>query len=209
MIKLTTEDKHFLRAVFSLSWLSGLVIILAGLAVTGGGILTFSLNHSAFRQDLVSWEQNHTSTTLSISGQSTQTVNPTLANSWPIILLWAAVGLVIYIIAASIVRAVIGTIEFERELEYIHANPRSMLENIIGHLIMRVVAALLLVTLVFLFIYHTLPYVISASRTSAANLWSLNGLHYAAISFGLTALCAYVASILLRLTLGRERVFAR
>jgi hypothetical protein len=209
MIKLTTEDRHFLRAILAVSWLSGLVIVLAGLIITGGAIITFSLNHSAFKQDLVSWEQSHVTETLSISGQSTQTVNPTFANSWPLIVIWAIVGVLIYLLAASVVQGIIGTIEFERELDYIHANPSSMLKSIIEHLVMRLVAVLLLVTLAVLFVYHTLPYVISASRISAADLWSLHGLKYAAISFILIALCAYAGSILLRLALGRERVYSR
>jgi hypothetical protein len=205
MLKLTTEDRHFLRAVLSLSWLSGLVIVLSGLIVTGGSIITFELNQSAFKQELLLWMQSHSDNTISVSGQSTQTVNPTLANSWPLILVWAAVGLLIYMIAASIVRAVIGTIEFERELDYVHANPHSMLKNIIEHIVMRLVAGVFLITLVILFMYHTLPYVISAGRTSAANFWSATGIENAVISFALTALCAYAASILLRLTLGKER----
>ena len=180
-LKPSTEDRRFMRAVLGISWLSGLSIILAALIVTGGAILTFSLNNSAFKQDLLSWEHSHVSKTISISGQSTQTVNPTLANSWPLILVWAVVGLAIYVIAAAIVRAVIGTIEFERELDYIHAKPISMLKSIIEHLVTRVVAGILLVTLVLLFIYHTLPYVISACRTSVSNnIWTLQGIHYAA-----------------------------
>jgi hypothetical protein len=207
MMKLTKEDQHCLRAVLSLSWLSCLVIVLAGLVVTAGTIVTFNLNHSAFKQDLVSWEQSHASKTISLTGRSAQTGNTTFANSWPFILIWAVVGVIIYVVAASIVRTIIKTIEFERELDYIHANPYSMIKAVIAHLIMRIVAIFLLVTLVVVFVYHTLPYVISASRTSATNLWSLHGLHYAAISFVLTVVCTYAASVLLRLTLGRERVF--
>lgn len=208
MIKLTSEDKHFLRVVIAPSWLSSLVIVLVGLIVAGGAVVTFSLNHSVFKQDLVGWEQSHASKTLSITGQSTQIVNPNFANSWPLILVWAVVGLAIYVIAASIIRGIIGTIEFEQELNYIHANPHSMLKNIIEHLVMRLIAAFLLVTLVVVFVYHTLPYIISVSRHSATHPWSLNGIHYAVVSFVLTVLCAYAGSILLRLALGRERVFS-
>jgi uncharacterized membrane protein len=207
MLKLTSEDEHFMRAVLTPSWLSGLVIALAGIVITGGAILTFSLNHSAFKQDLLGWEQSHTNSSLSVTGQSTQAVTPTLANSWSLILIWAAVGLITYIVAASIVRAIMETMEFRRELDYVHANPRSMLTNVIEHLVMRFIAGVLLVLLLILFVYHTLPYVISASRTSATNLVSVSGARYAAVAFLITALCTYAGSILLRLTLGRKRVF--
>jgi hypothetical protein len=209
MIKVTKEDQHFLRTVLSLSWLSGLIIVLAGLVVTGGAIITFSLNHSSFKQELLSWEQSHGAQTVSTTGQSLQAVSPTLSNSWPLILLWGAVGLGIYFIAASIVRDVMKAIQFERQLGYIHADPNSMVKSVIKHLIMRVVSIFLLVMLVILFVNHTLPYVITVSHISAANLWSLQGIHYAALSFALTAACTYAASILLRLSLGKQRVFSR
>jgi len=208
MLKLTKEDQHFLRAVVSLSWLSSLVIVLAGLVVTGGAIAVFSFNHSAFRHELLNWEQSHASKTLSITGRSTKIVNPTLSNSWSVILIWAAVGFIIYLAAAAIVRTIIKVIEFQRQLDYIHANPYSMLKTVIEHLIMRLVAAFLLATLAVVFVYHTLPYVISASDNAASDLWSPHGLHYAALSFALVAVCTYAASVLLRLTLGRERVFS-
>jgi hypothetical protein len=209
MTKITAEDIEYMRAVLAPSWLSGLVVVLSGLIVTAGAIITFSLNNSAFKQDLIGWEQSHTNTGLSVTGQSLQPVNPTLANSWPLILVWAVVGLVTYIIAAAIVRFILETVQVRRQLDYVHANPRLMVEYIIEHLVMRLIAALLLVTLVMLFVYHTLPYVISASRTSVNYSWSLNGARYAAISFILTALCTYAGSILLRLTLGQKRVFER
>jgi hypothetical protein len=208
MTKITTEDIKYMRAVLAPSWLSGLVVVLSGLIVTAGAIITFSLNNSAFKQDLIGWEQSHANTGLSVTGQSLQPVNPTLANSWPLILVWAVVGLVTYIIAAAIIRFILETIQLRQQLDYVHANPRLMVEYIIEHLVMRLIAALLLVTLVMLFVYHTLPYVISASRISV-NSWSLNAAPYVAISFILTALCAYAGSILLRLTLGKKRVFER
>ncbi|HVA10633.1 MAG TPA: hypothetical protein VNG32_00505, partial [Candidatus Dormibacteraeota bacterium] len=133
----------------------------------------------------------------------------TLANSWPLILVWAVVGLVTYVIAAAVIRFILETVQLKRQLDYVHSNPRLMVEYIVEHLVMRLIAGLLLVMLVLLFVYHTLPYVISASRTSVGYSWSLNGARYAAISFILTALCTYAGSILLRLTLGKKRVFQR
>jgi hypothetical protein len=209
MIQITTEDKHYLRAVLTPSWLSGLAVILAGLIITGGAILTFSLNNSAFKQDLLGWEQSHTSTGLSVTGQSLTPVSPTLSNSWPLIIVWALVGVATYVIAASITRFIIETIQFRRQLDYVHANPRTMVENIIEHLAMRLVAVGLLAILVIVFIYRTLPYVIGAGQASAAYAWNLSGARYAATSFILTVLCTYAASILLRLSVGKTRVFQR
>jgi hypothetical protein len=204
---LTVEDQHFLRAVFTPSWLSGLVIVLVALIVTGGAITTFSLNHSAFKQDLIGWEQGH-SNSLSITGQSTQAVSPTLANSWPLIIVWAGVGLITYIVAASIVRFILETIEFRRQLDYVHADRISMLEVTVEHLVSRIVAAVLLLMTVLLFVYHLFPDAISAGRTSAADKLSIDGLKYAVFAFVMTAICTYFATVFLRLAIGKARVFS-
>jgi len=204
---ISAEDQHFLRAVLAPSWLSGLVIVLAGLIVTGGAIITFSLNHSAFKQDLIGWEQGH-SNSLSITGQSTQAVSPTLANSWPLIIVWAGVGLITYTVAVAIVRFVLETIEFRRQLDYVHADRTSMLEVTVEHLVTRIVASLLLIMTVLLFVYHLFPDAISAGRTSAADKFTASGLKYAAFAFIMTAICIYFATVFLRLALGKARVFS-
>jgi hypothetical protein len=203
---ISDEDQHFLKAVLAPSWLSGLVMVLAALIVTGGAITTFSLNHSGFKQDLIGWEQGHTNS-LSISGQSTQAVSPTLANSWPLIIVWAGVGLITYTVAVSIVRFVLQTIEFRRQLDYVHADRTSMLEVTVEHLVTRIVAAILLLMTVLLFVYHLFPDAISAGQTSAADKISIDGVKYAAFAFALTVICTYFATVFLRLAIGKARVF--
>src|SRR5471030_626202 len=126
--RLTIEDRRFLKNVLSPSWLSGLLVVLAGLVVTGGAIITFSLSHSTFKQNLISWEQSQTHTSAVISGQSSATINPTIANSWPLIFVWGVVGLFTYAVAASIIRFILETIAFKKQLDYVHADAHSMLK---------------------------------------------------------------------------------
>ncbi len=207
MFKLTLEDQHFLRKVLSPTWISGLIIVLSAILVTGGAMVTFSLSHSAFKQDLIGWEQSHTDS-LSITGQSTQSVTPDLQNSWPLILVWAGVGLLTYTIASSIVRFILETIEFRRELNYVHANRRSMLAVTLEHLFMRLASAILLLLLILLFVYHVLPYAISAAQASAGHIFTVDGVRNAIFSFIFTMLCVYFATVLLRLSIGKARVFS-
>lgn len=205
-VRLTAEDRHFLTEVLKPSWLSGLVIICAGLIVSIGSIITFSLSHSSFKQELLSWQQSRTHAALPLIGQSTQTVNPTIQNTWPLILLWALVGLVIYVIAASIVRLILQIIEFRKELDYVHANRRSMVRTTVEHIFMRLIAAILLISLGLLFIDRILPFAVSESSTAQAHLLSVHGGWFAFASFALTALTFYVGSVLLRLTFGKSRI---
>jgi hypothetical protein len=206
--KLSSDDRHFLRQVLSPSWLSGLIIILAGLVVTGGAITTFSLSHSAFKQDLIDWEHAQTKSSIIVPVQSSETSKPTIANSWSLIVVWGFVGLFTYAIAASIIRFILETMAFRRQMDYVHANPRSMLKNAIEHIVMRLMATGLLAMLVLLSIHRILPYAINASGISATHILSVKGIWYALISFIVTTLCIYVGSILLRLMFGRARLFS-
>ena len=206
--KLTSEDKHFIKAVLSPSWLSGLLIVLAGLFVTVGSIITFRLNHSTFKQYLLSWEQSHTNAVVNTTSKSTQSVHPTIQNSWPLFILWALVGLLTYVIAASVIRFILETIKFRRELNYAHANPQSMLISAIEHIVTRLLAAALLGFLISSFIYRILPYAINNTHLSASHIVSLSGAKYALISFVTIMLSAYVGSVLLRLAVGKARLFS-
>lgn len=204
---LSPEDRWFIRKVVKPSWLSGLLSIVAGLVVAGGSIITFSLKHSAFTSDLLSWEQSRAHTTLSVAGQSTQNVNPSLANSWPLIIIWGFVGLLTYVIAAAIIRFILQTLQLRRELDYVHADPILMLKVTAEHIVMRIVAAILLICMTVFFIYRILPFAINAGHQSVDHHLTPAAAGYAVISFLLVTIGIHIGTILLRLLFGRARVY--
>ncbi len=206
VLHISKEDKRFLKLLFTPSWLSGLIIVLAGLTVSVGVIVTFSFSHSSLKQYLQSWEQSRIHKSVVDVNQSSATINPTLKNSWPLIFVWGLVGLFTYAVAASVVRFILETIEFRKEMNYVHANPRSMLIVTIEHIVMRLVAAILLGMLGFEFMNKILPYAVNAASVSATNLLSVQGIGYALKSFIVTSLSVYIATILLRLMFGRARL---
>lgn len=179
---------------------------MVGLVLTGGVIITFSLSHSSFEQYLNNWQQTHAIAGSSTSTESTELSTPTFGNSWPLIIVWGVVGLVTYAVAASVVRFILQTIAFSKEMDFIHANPRSMIKVTIEHMAMRLVAAALLVALALFFTNQILPYAITASRTSASDVGTFTGLGYAILSFLLTTICTYAGMVLLRLSFGKARL---
>jgi hypothetical protein len=206
MLKLSPEDQKFIRTVLAPSWISGIFMILTGIIVTGGVIVTFKLNHSTLKQYLTDWQQAHTHVTTVATTSSAQSAVPTVSNSWPLFFVWGFVGLIVYAIAAAIIRFILQTIAFRREMNYMHADPVSMIKLTIEHVVMKIVAAGLLLILVFFFIYRILPIAISDSRISATNLASAKAVEDAVISFLLITFSCYAGVVLTRLTFGRARI---
>jgi hypothetical protein len=116
-------------------------------------------------------------------------------------------GLVVYMIAAALVRSISEAEELRESLDYVNAKPRSALTTVAGHVVMRIVAVVLLIVFVVAFLHSITPYSITASHAAAADIWSLDGGLYALLAFALIAVSVHVGTILLRLSLGRARVF--
>jgi hypothetical protein len=93
-------------------------------------------------------------------------------------------------------------------LKYVHANPRTMLASTAEHLLLRVIAGTTLVGFGVAFVEQVVPYGIMAANVSAADVISLDGALYALLSFALIAVSLHFMTILLRLALGRARVFS-
>src|SRR4051812_20164232 len=99
------EDRRVLGSLLSPSWLSGLVAVLVGLGITVGTILTFSFDTSAIQQQLLSWQQHQPSHALTTPDQFVSDPKPSLQNTWPLLLVWGAVGLLVYVLAINVIQA--------------------------------------------------------------------------------------------------------
>ncbi len=207
MVKFTSEDRQTLKVILTPSWISLLGIILAGLIITGGTIITFNLHHSNFGQYLLDWERARTERTAPIS-QSLQPAKPSLNNSWTLFAVWALVGCLVCLAAAWFVRSIMHAVELEKEMTYVHVDQKAMIENVVEHVTLRIVATFLLLSLALFFIYHLLPDVINLAKSSGGSLISFNGARSALLSFLVTSICAYAANVLLRLIAGRKRLFS-
>jgi hypothetical protein len=209
MPKLSAEDNRLLKLLLTPSWLSGLVAVVAGLVISVGVIGAFEANNSQLQQQLVAWQQTRPQPALATPGQTVPQDNrPTGQNSWTLLLLWSLVGLVVYGLVATTARS-LGRAEGLREsLNYVHANPRTLLAYTAEHLLLRSIAAIALVGFAAAFVKQVVPYGITAAHASAGDVMSLDGILYALLSFALIAMSLHLMTILLRLALGRVRVFS-
>lgn len=209
MLRLSAEDNRLLKLLLTPSWLSCLVAVIAGLTVSVGVIVAFEAHNSLLQQQLVAWEQTLPQPTLTTPGQTvTQDNTPTAKNSWTLLLLWSLVGLLVYGLVATTVHSISRAEGLRESLKYVHANPRTLLASTAQHLLLRLIATITLIGFIAAFFKQVIPYGITAARASAADVISLDGVLYALLSFALIAVSIHLMTILLRLALGRARVFS-
>lgn len=191
------------------SWISGLIVVVVGLAFSIGVITAFEVHNSTLQQQLLGWQVTQPAPALASPGQVVSESNrPTLQGSWSLLLLWSLVGLLVYGMVATIIHSIVRAEGFRRSLRYVHANPATMLASTAEHLLLRAIAAIILVSFTVAFWKLIVPYGITAADASAASVMSFYGVLYALMSFGLIALSMHIQVILLRLAVGRPRVFS-
>lgn len=209
MIKLDQQDKKLFGLLISPSWISGLIAVTLGLVFSLGVIIVFSLNTSTVQQQLISWQQDQPERPLTQPGTVvTSDEHPQLKDSWPLLIVWAGVGLIVYMITAAIVHSLSEAEAMRESLGYVNANPKKTLEITVGHIILRLIAAGAFAAMFFIFYKHVIPYSITAAHASASDIQSVTGILYAVLSFLIVALSVQLQTIFLRLAFGRVRLFS-
>lgn len=209
MALLSQDDAQALLKVLTPSWLSGLVAIVISLVLTVGVIVGFSMNNSTVNQQLAAWQQDQPEPDRTEPGEYLETPKPTLQTTWPLMVVWAVIGLFVYSVAAAIIRSLTRAAELKESLNYVNAKPDIMLKTAVEHLMLRVVAGIVLIVLATVFMQQVVPYAITAAHASASDLVSLTGVLYVLLAFAVTTISLHMQVIFVRLTLGRIRIFSQ
>lgn len=206
--KTEINSKRDLNLLLTPSWLSGLIVVAAGLVLTVGVVLAFSFNNSQIQQQLVGL-QNTVSPSLTLPGQTPPGGgNNSLQNTWPLLGFWAVVGLVVYLVVETVAKSVRQAMELRHEMDYVHARRDLIAKTAAEFVLIRAVAAVILLVLVQLFFKKALPYSITAAHAAASDLRSPGALLDALLAFSLVAVSLHVMVIFLRLSLRRARIFS-
>lgn len=209
---ISQADKKLFGELLAPSWLSAMLAITVGLVITLGVLLAFSFNTSAIQRQLVSWQQSQPQKPQKVLTQPGQIVTtdekPSLKDSWPLLVVWAGVGLVVYAITAAALHSLSDAEALRESMGYMNAHPDQQLRVAAGHLILRGLALVVLVVLVYLFFKEVIPYSITAAHAAAVELPSLTGGLYALLAFLIIFFSIQFQTIFLRLATGRVRVFS-
>ncbi len=207
MLRLSPEDSRQLGLLIRPSWLSGLIAVVVGLVISVGVVVSFEAHNSLLQQHLVSY-QDGPQPALTVPGQGAPVSSKSgLSSNWPLLLVWSLVGFLVYLMVASIVRFASEAEGLRESLDYVNAKPKSVIASTAEHALLRVTALILLITFTVAIWRQIIPYSITASLAGVSNLASLDGGLYALLSFLLIAVSLHVETVLLRMSLGRARVF--
>lgn len=205
---ISKQDQKLIGNLLAPSELSATVAILAGLIVTIGVIIAFETHSSAIQQQLVAWQPPSTPRALTQPGQVvTENDRPTLAGSWPLLIVWSLVGLAVYALTMAVVHSIGSAKDLTESMDYVNAKPELQLEVAVEHFLLRLVSVVVFVALAIIFIKRVLPYSITAAHAATANLYRPESWLYALLSFMIIVAALHAQTIFLRLSLGRARVF--
>lgn len=209
MHKLSREDRQAISLLLTPSWMSGLIAVLVGLIVCVGVITIFNYNNTDVQKQLITWQQSKPDRKLTTPDQVVEADDtPTLQGSWPLIVLWSVIGLLVYGIAVFIVHSLQSAKQITDSLGYVNAKPETVLISTAEHILIRLLALGVLIGGAYLFWYKVIPYAINAARVAALDSLSFSGAMAALLSFVSIALSLHVLTIFLRLSLARTRVFS-
>jgi hypothetical protein len=197
--------------LFTPSWLSGFIAVVAGLVVTLGVFVLFGIQSSHIQQQLLTLQSTAAPATLTLPGQTPPDAgtSSSLLNTWPLLAFWGVVGLMVYFIVETIAKGLANVAELKNELNFVHARRDGLIRTTVEYLAIRVVGAVLWLVFIDIFFKRIIPYSITAAYASASNPRSLDGFLFALLSFIMIALSMHLHAIFLRLSLRRPRVFSK
>jgi hypothetical protein len=202
MLKNTTQN---IATVLTPSILSGTITAIAGFTVVAVPVIA-SYGHDSFVfQSLFAARDLSTPTYHQITDKMAQ--NAAVSNA-PLILFWAAVGLIVYMIAAEIVKSFGDGANLIKELDYVNVKRSDIIRSEAQKLLYR--AGVLIAWLVYLrvFIKMLIPYAIAMAYAARLNGLVIDTLQVAG-ALGLVFIGIHLQVVFLRLLLLKTRVFNR
>ncbi|GAC1501705.1 MAG: hypothetical protein NVS1B10_06040 [Candidatus Saccharimonadales bacterium] len=191
------------------SWLSALIAILIGLLLSAGVIVAFQAHNSPIQQQLIVWQQNKPQPELTLPDQVLPENNrPSIKGSWPLLIVWSLIGLLVYTISTMIVRSFIRAKETEESLDYVNAQKSVLIKSTLEHLLLRAIAFAILIVQIMVFWKIVIPYSITAAHASASDLISISGIVYVFLAFLVNLVVIHAITICIRLTAGKSRLFS-
>lgn len=200
-------NREQFKELLTPSWLSGLIAIIAGLVISVGVIAVFSFHNSQIERQLVAYQSTIPQATLTTPYQTINPVPETVKNTWPLIVFWAAIGLVAYFVVDALVKLMAGIRDFRKELNYVHTDKHSLAVTTIEYLTLRLLAVLAWFLFARYFFKTVLPRCILLSHEAAANILLMKNFGDALLAFLIVVLSLHLLTILLRLAFRRTRLF--
>lgn len=201
----TKINRRLIGYLFTPSLLSGLVCIIAALSLTLATIGFLQYSGSSFKIDYQKYQAGNQGQSVVDSYRTDTTFK--LISSAPLLAFWALIGLVVYLLATSVVTAIQQANEMKHELDYVNSNRTRLLGTVFLHFVIRCAVIAVWLPYLLFFFHQIIPYSLTAAE--AGGLLSLDGLVGAVLSVVIMALALHVHVFLLRVLLMRPRILSR
>jgi hypothetical protein len=201
----TKINRRLIGYLFTPSLLSGLVCTIAALSLTLATIGFLQYSGSSLKIDYQNYQAASHDQSVADSYRTDAMFK--LISSAPLLAFWALVGLVVYLLATSVVTAVQQANEMKHELDYVNSNRTRLLGTVFLHFVIRCAVIAIWLPYLLFFFHQVVPYAITAAE--AGGLLTLDGVVGAVLSVIIMALALHVHVFLLRVLLLRPRVLSR
>ena len=206
-----SADNHKLFIILlTPSWLSGLVAVVASLAVMVTTVMALHFPGSSL-QLLLDDHKGNTSPSLSTGSLavSNNFSSNQLINDIPLFVLWGCVGLLVYSLIISTANTLGGAGELMAELNFTHVKRWRLLGQELGRLLIRVIVLVGWVLFTEITVHTILPYVIALTQFASSAVGVMNTVLDAALAFVVLTACLHLHVILLRLLMLKPRLFGQ
>lgn len=201
------QNKQILQ-LLTPSWVVNVIGIAVAVLVTAAGIVVSQYQGSELQQQIFANQANvDTQTTAGAYESITNNVaENSFLGSLPLLLTWAAVGLVVYFFSMSIARSFGSAASLREQLGYVHLSRQEVLRQTFISLGIRLAATVGW----FIFIKFSLsvlvPYALAAASI-AAQEFSLQSVGYAVLSATVLYVMVALHAVFLRLIVLKPRLF--
>lgn len=201
-------DRALFRILISPSWISGLFCTLASVAITVTLLLQAQYEGGGLKDQFFAWQQagegvSLLQTVIQMQYSSLGGILGTLQ----LFIFWYLVGLLLYTVLSTLYQTIQRVRLVKRDLGYINASRRSILLDVTLRLGRQLLALTAWAAAIIATLRFVAPYTFTTIESASQQLPSVNGaLYVVATIVGLT-LCLHIHIILIRLFVGRPRMW--
>jgi hypothetical protein len=201
-------DRQLFRLLISPSWISGLFCVVASMAATTTLLIQEQYEGGELQKQFAAWQQAGEGISFfeAVSNVRYGSIGEILGTV-QLFIFWYLVGLLLYIIFSAIYHVVQSAQEVRRDLGYVNANKRHIVVEVALRLLRQCVALLTWTLLTIATLKLVVPYAFSAVQMAHERMPSIPAFMALLATVAGLALCLHLHIILMRLFVGRPRVW--
>ena len=203
----TTKRLPYKRVLelLSPSALGSVIYLVASLSLVLSVIFINRYRSSSLKLQYQYYQSHHTISNSYLTGSILQN---SVVKDLPLVLFWALVGVVVYLIGFDVIKTLRSAVELREELNYVHVHRLSLIKDVFTKFAVRVVAIGLLLPCLLIFFHRIIPYCIKIAilTTAAGNLVGVIG--YTVLAIIVASAAIHINLILIRLVFLKPRLFS-